>query len=110
MSKLRYDQVERHRVGGMSRKWLARVVVNQLFSVAMICCYQKASTYCKSCLHYAPDACIHRLDRSDGGLYHTCVTDHVGIGIVHDYQVVLTAADMLNCCIGHACCAHFRLQ
>src|SRR6266699_5563883 len=110
MGKLWHDQVERHGVGGMGCKWLARVVLDQLFSITMIGGYQQASTYCKGCLHHAPDAHIHRLDPPDRGLYHTRVTDHVGIGVVHDYQVILTAADILDRCIGHACRVHFRLQ
>src|SRR5437660_4349787 len=110
LGQLWYDEVERHGVGGVRGKWFAGVILDQLFGVAVICCDEQSAAHSQGCLNDAPDACIDRLDRLDGSIDHPGVADHVRVGVVHNDQVVLPAADAFDGGIGDACRAHLWLQ
>ena len=94
----------------MSRKRLPRFIIDQLLGISMIRRNQQASTGRERSLHDASNACIDGFNRFDRCLDHACVTNHICIGIVHNYQVILSAADMLHRRIGYTNRAHLRLQ
>src|SRR5712691_11390928 len=94
----------------MGSKRFACIVLNKMFGITMVGGNQQAASHSQRCLHDAANAGIDYFNGLDRGLDYACMANHVSVGVVHDYQVVLPAADMLDGGIGNAGSAHFWLQ
>src|SRR5260370_38453247 len=106
MRELGHNQEEWEGIGGVGSKRFARIVRNELLGVAMICRDQQASPGSQRCFYDTANARINGFDCLDCSFDHACVTDHIGVGVVHNHQVVLSTANVLHGGIGDASRAH----
>src|ERR1019366_9282666 len=94
----------------MGRERFACIVFDKLLSVAVVGSNCQSSANGKGSFYNASNACIDCLDSFNGCINDSSMSNHVGVGIIHNNEVILAAANVLDCCLGDACRAHLWLQ
>ena len=97
-------------VGGVRGVRAAGLGVAHKFGVAVVCGDQKGAALTGDGVGDAAQAGVDGFDRHDGGRQAAGMADHVGVGEVHDDQVVFAGVDGLDGAVGQFGSGHFGLQ
>ena len=89
---------------------LSGLIVDQLLCVAVVCSDEHLSANLKERVNDSSDTVVYCFDRLDGCLFHSGMSDHVGICEVGDDNVILAGLDRLYETVADFRSAHLRLK
>ena len=94
----------------MRRKRLARLIIDQLLCISVICTDKHLAVHLADRLHCSSHAYIYCLDCLNRCLLYTGMTHHIRIRKVDDDHIILSRLDRLYQLIADLIGTHFRLQ
>ncbi|MNP33336.1 hypothetical protein D3C76_1265700 [compost metagenome] len=86
------------------------LLIEHHIRVTMIRSDQYNAAFGKYCIHNTAHALICYLNRFDGRLQHTGVSNHVRVSKVQNDGVMFVCFDLANTCVSHFIRAHLWLQ
>ena len=94
----------------MCGKWLAGLVVYQLFCITMVSTDKHLSVYFFDCLYGSSYTLIYSFYSFDCSIFHTGMSYHIRICEVDDDHVIFVRLDCIYQFVTYFVCTHLRFQ
>ena len=86
------------------------LIVEHLLCISVIGAKEEHAVHLLNCFNGSAYACIDTLHSLDSRFENTCMSYHVGICEVDNYNIVLSGSDGCIKLLAYFRCAHLRLQ